>query len=198
MKQSINLFKASLLFLSLITLNNAIAGQELKIFLETSEFFTLKNNTLETQTALISGKIKYKIKKFRIRRSGEKEITNSEESEGIRNIEILSDSEIKITLKETETEIIVPATVDRDRNGELISFEVLADDYLAALNPIHSEMDSKLFKMAKSKVLSVVPFDIKLNASNLICEVIGESETLDETHVKEVQCLQTHFIDFSR
>lgn len=194
-----NFFKICLLVISAGVVSNVNAAQELKVYLETNEFFAIKDNIVTTKSAFISGNIKYSIGKFGLRKSGDSELTNSEDSNGMRDLEIISDTELKITLRgEIGHQIIVPAVFDKNEDGQVTAITVRAEDYLASLNPIQEEMDSKIFQMAKSKILGMLPFDIKLLASDLTCQISSVVSDEEELLENELQCTQTHFIDLSK
>lgn len=186
----------AVMLMTTLIASNAFAGQKLKIYLETNEHFTLEDDSLLTGPASIAGRITYKIKKFKIKKSGDIPIASTEEDKGLRDIEIYSDTELKINLKEVGLDMIVPATIVRDDIGQLLSIHVSAEDYMASLNPLHDKMDSKLFKMAKSKILKVVPFDFRLKASDLDCEVVEVIH--DDILNKELQCVQIHYVDIAK
>lgn len=70
-------------------------------------------------------------------------------------------------------------------------------------------MDSKILRMAQSKILEMIPFEFKLKASDLVCERVEVPccEEIDNSELQavnfietsqELLCSQTHYVDISR
>ena len=176
----------------------AKSEKNFKIYLDTQEFFEVHGDQLITGSAFLNGKVDYKIKKFKIKKSGTEEIATKEQQEGIRNLEVISPSEVKMTLIETGLEVIIPAKIERDEDGIIELIKIDGKDYIKSLNPIQDQMDNTLIKMAKNKILDYLPLQLNVEASDLICTRVEnncceESED-NNAYLTQLVCTQSHFL----
>lgn len=184
--------------LNLSILTTVHAGQEVKIYLETHEYYSIDGDQLSPNTSSINGRIQYKFKKLGVKKKGDHNIKSIESSDEIRTIEILSENQIQIGHVSSGLSITVRANIERDVDGNLQSIKVNSSDYMVVLNPIHVEMDNSLLKKVESKILKLLPVEIRLKGSDLNCErviVVDNSANEFSEQQEQLQCSQTHFVD---
>ncbi len=180
--------------ISLLALNVSFAEINLKLYVQSQEVFTLQDNLLSDSHTVLNGRIDYKIKKFRIKKDGVKDITQEEVSDTIRTFEVLNEHTIKMTHLESGYSAEMPAKIILNEAGEFESFHVSAQDYKAGIDPFHSIMDKGILSMIKSKLLSKLPVDIKLEMSDLACFKV-EGEEKSEVQNLQIECVQEHFLN---
>ena len=186
----------ALVAVSLMT-TSAIAGQKLHVDFTTQEYFNVVGDDIKADSAFLSGKLSYKVGKMFIKKSGEHEVDNIA-APALRNLEVLSDNEIRMELTDLDQVIVIPAKIVRNEAGDIQSIFVKSEDYKSSIVPVGNGLDKKLVKMASSKAAKYIPFKFNLEASDFQCKVV-ESNCCNETAEteqpfigKQMVCVQTH------